>query len=72
MEDPSLLVQCLELHDAHDLPESHSAWLCPEVPYQFELSSGTLRKSLRRSPAPVAPDPAMFKGRSVTSWRAAA
>lgn len=72
IEDPSLLIRCLQLNGDVEWPQPHSAWLCPEVPYQFELSADTLRESLRRAPAPVAPDPAMFKTRSVTSWRAAA
>ena len=37
MEDPSLLVQCLQLNGDLDWPELHSAWLCPEVPYQFRI-----------------------------------
>lgn len=72
LEDPSLLVRCLSLDGDHHWREPHSAWLCPEVPYQFELNSDTLRESLRRSPAPVAPGPAMFRGRSAASRRPAA
>lgn len=72
MEDPSLLVHCLQPPVDIDWPQLHSAWLCPEVPYRFELSSETLRQSLRRSPAPVAPDPAMFRGRPAASRRTAA
>lgn len=72
MEDPSLLARCLRLNGDPDWPEPHSAWLCPEVPYRFEFSANTLRESLRRSPTPVAADPAMFKARSVTIWRSAA
>lgn len=72
LEDLSLLRRCLSLNGDRHWPEPHSAWLCPEVPYQFELSADTLRESLRRSPAPVAPDPAMFRTESGVSRRVAA
>lgn len=72
IEDPSLLLSCLQLNGDREWPDSHSAWLCPEVPYQFELSFDTLRQTLRSSPAPVAPDPAMFGGRPTATRRTAA
>ena len=72
IEDPSLLSRCLSLAEELPWPAVHSAWLCPEVPYEFELNADTLRRSLRRSPAPIAPDPAMFSRRSTVSGRLAA
>ena len=72
LESPSLLVRCAAIRSDIAWPEAHSAWLCPEVPYQFELSSDTLRHSLGRSPASVAADPAMISSRSATSRRTAA
>ena len=72
VEDPSLLVRCLGMNSEGGWPEPHSAWLCPEVPYEFALSADTLRRSLQRSAAPVAPDPAMFSASPTASRRTAA
>lgn len=59
--DPSLLIDSLGVVDEANWIEPHSAWLCPEVPYEFELSSETVRPSLSRAPASAAPGPAMFR-----------
>ena len=72
LEDPRLLVQCLKLEGEALWPEPHSAWVCPEVPYQFEMSTDTLRQSLRRSPTPVASGSAMLTTESAATWRTAA
>lgn len=70
--DVRLLTDSLPLGEETAWPQLHSAWLCPEVPYVFELSAETLRASLRRSAVPVAPDPAMFGGCPHNSRRSAA
>lgn len=70
--DLGLLTESLALQEDTAWPELHSAWLCPEVPYVFELSGETVRASMHRSPVPVAPDPAMFRAHSRRSRRSAA
>lgn len=72
LEDPGLVQRCLDIGDATSWPEPHSAWLCPEVPYEFALSSDALRQSVQRAPVSVAPDSAMFHSRRAASRRAAA
>ena len=72
LEDPSLLALCLSLNGDGQWPDPHSSWLCPEVPYRFQLSADSLRESLARTQAPVAPDPAMIGTRSLASRRPAA
>ncbi len=70
IEDSGLLEACI----GSDLewPEPHSAWLCPELPYEFELSAAGLSESMRRAAPPIAPDPAMFRRRRPVPRRAAA
>lgn len=72
VEDPRLLIDSLDVQDETSWLEPHSAWLCPEVPYEFELSSETVRPSLSRAPAPAAPGPAMFHQSPGVSRRVAA
>ena len=64
VEDPELLIESLGLGDQANWPDIHSAWLCPEVPYEFELSTEAVRPSLRQTPASAAPGPAMFQSSS--------
>jgi hypothetical protein len=42
-------------------PELHSAFLCPEMPFVFELAPEA-RPALARAPAAVAADPAILSG----------
>lgn len=72
VQDSGLLIESLRIADPPGWPQLHSAWLCPEVPYEFELSTETLRESLRRPPAPAAADPAMFAAARGVARRAAA
>lgn len=60
VEADSLLDACLPLADA-SWPRPHSAFLCPEIPYVFELGEADERL-VKRSAAPVAADPATFGG----------
>ncbi len=72
LQDSSLLLQCMRFDGESEWPETHSAWLCPEVPYEFELSADSVRRSLRRSTAPVVPGPATFTASPASSRRTAA
>lgn len=72
LEDPGLLIDSLGLAGKPDWPEVHSAWLCPEVPYEFELSSEAVRPLLSQTPASAAPGPAMFQSHSRGIRRTAA
>jgi hypothetical protein len=72
LEDTRLLDECMAPADDLDFSQVHSAWLCPEVPYRFELDADSLRESLHRRPAPVAADPALFRHATSSSSRAAA
>jgi hypothetical protein len=58
VEEGSLLDGCLPLGDA-GWPLPHSAFLCPEVPFVFELGEADERL-LKHAAAPVAADPATF------------
>jgi hypothetical protein len=58
VEEGSLLDQCLPLADA-GWPLPHSAFLCPEIPFVFELGEAEQRAVNHASP-PVAADPATF------------
>lgn len=55
--EASLLERCLSLAPWPDL---HSAFLCPEIPFLFELSAEPEVAHARRSAAAVAADPAML------------
>ena len=70
--DPSLLMESLAVADAPSWRHPHSAWLCPEIPYEFALSSESVRSKLRSAPSPAAADPAMFQGSPRAARRAAA
>lgn len=72
VEDSRLLIDSLGGLDERHWRKPHSAWLCPEVPYEFELSSETVRPLLNRAPASAAPGPAMFHRPSGGARRAAA
>lgn len=71
-EDRRLLNSCLGLAAEAKWPDLHSAWLCPEVPYIFELCNDPVRESLRRSTVPAAPGAVMFRSPDSRSRRAAA
>ena len=72
VQDPGLVIDSLGISDMPGWPLLHSAWLCPEVPYEFELSTETLRESLSRAPVPAAADPAMFHAARGVARRVAA
>ncbi len=71
VEEAGLLERCLPLGGA-GWPGLHSAWLCPEIPFVFELGVAELRAPLARPATPVAADPAMFAAAPSASRRAAA
>jgi hypothetical protein len=54
-----LLTQYLSLGDRESWPGLHSAWLCPEIPFSFELNSEPGKSKLASAPTSVAADPAM-------------
>ena len=56
----SLLADCLPLEDS-GWPPPHSAFLCPEIPFVFELGEADERQ-VNHATAPVAADPATFAG----------
>ena len=58
VEADSLLDSCLPLADAV-WPPPHSAFLCPEIPFVFELGEADDR-AVSHAPPPVAADPATF------------
>ena len=66
IESYELLEASKALAGVERWPELHSSWLCPEIPFSFELGRETSGVELRRSAVPVAPDPAMF--RSPSPW----
>lgn len=72
LEEGGLLSNCLPLAAGAHWPEVHSAWLCPEIPFVFEVSPDPVGASLRRSAGPVAPDPAMFEASGASTRRSAA
>jgi hypothetical protein len=72
LEDLHLLEHRLPLTNVEQWPELHSAWLCPEIPFVFELDSVAAHRSRQRSTAPVAADPAMFRTSPSSSRRVAA
>lgn len=51
IRDRSLLADCLKL-PASEWPPLHSAWLCPEIPFVFELAAVGEAALARRVPAP--------------------
>ena len=61
MQDRHLLDLCLPLPEDTVWPELHSAWLCPEIPFVFELDTAAAREALRRAATTVATDPAMLE-----------
>ncbi len=69
MEEASLLAECLPLEGA-DWPLPHSAFLCPEIPFVFELGEA-VERAVNHGGAPVAADPATF-GPARRARRAAA
>ena len=72
MQDIHLLDLCLPLPESTPWPELHSAWLCPEIPFVFELDTAAAREAQRRAAVAVATDPAMLETASQRSRRAAA
>jgi hypothetical protein len=72
VEDPKLLMDSLKAGELSTWCRPHSAWLCPEVPYEFELSAETVRLSLTRTASPAAADPAMFQSSPSAARRSAA
>lgn len=58
VEAGSLLDECLPLGGL-PWPLPHSAFLCPEIPFVFELGEADER-AVAHAPAPVAADPATF------------
>ena len=58
VEEDSLLGECLPLAGG-GWPEPHSAFLCPEIPFVFEIGEAEERAA-NHSPAAVAADPATF------------
>ena len=72
MQERRLLDLCLPLAESTGWPDLYSAWLCPEIPFVFELDTAAAREALRRAAAPVATDPAMLKATSNHSRRSAA
>lgn len=71
MQDRQLLDLCLPLPESTSWPELHSTWLCPEIPFVFELDTAAAREALRRAAAAVATDPAMLEAASNHSRRSA-
>lgn len=67
----SLLTDLLPL-DGAGWPELHSAWLCPEIPFVFELGVAPASRRRERATGPVAADPAMFSRRPGPDRSAAA
>lgn len=61
-KDSGLLERFLPLQGEAGWPELHSAWLCPEIPFVFELGEASDRPSLARTRGSVAADPATFEG----------
>jgi len=72
IQDRHLLELCLPLPEGTSWPELHSAWLCPEIPFVFELDTAAAREALRRAATTVATDPAMLEGASQPLRRTAA
>jgi hypothetical protein len=72
MQDRGLLDLCLPLTESSAWPELYSAWLCPEIPFVFELDTAAAREALRRAATAVATDPAMLEAASNNSRRSAA
>lgn len=61
IEDLGLVRTSPALARVPEWPVLHSSWLCPEIPFSFELARQPLGMKVGRSAAPVAPDPAMFR-----------
>lgn len=72
MQERRLLDLCVPLTESTGWPDLYSAWLCPEIPFVFELDTAAAREALRRAAAPVATDPAMLEATSNHSRRSAA
>ena len=71
-EDLSLLQTSSVLSGVSEWPDLHSSWICPEIPFTFEMGREAVRAKLRPAAAPVAPDPAMFGSAKPQSRRSAA
>ena len=71
MQDRQLLDLCVPLPEGTIWPELHSAWLCPEIPFVFELDTAAAREALRRAATTVATDPAMLEAANHHSQRCA-
>jgi hypothetical protein len=71
IQERQLLDVSLPLPEGTEWPELHSAWLCPEIPFVFELDSAAAREALRRAAATVATDPAMLEAATHNSRRSA-
>ena len=71
IQDRQLLDFCLPLPEDTVWPELHSAWLCPEIPFVFELDTAASREALRRAATTVATDPAMLEAASRRAERSA-
>ena len=61
-----LITSNLGLTDDRQLPPLHSAWLCPEIPFSFELNSEPGKSKLAPTRTSVAADPAMSESGPVS------
>ncbi len=59
VERVDLLTKILALGEGEAWPELHSAWVCPEIPFSFELNSEPGKSKLAPARTSVAADPAM-------------
>lgn len=72
LEEVSLLRTSKALRGVDNWPDLHSAWICPEIPFTFEMAHETVgANKMRRPAAPVAPDPAMFGSTTRSSHKSA-
>jgi hypothetical protein len=71
-EEIGLLRSSEALVGAAEWPNLHSSWICPEIPFSFELGRETVAAKMGRPTVPVAPDPAMFRSPSSGARRPAA
>lgn len=72
LEKLSLLRTSKALRGVTEWPELHSSWICPEIPFTLDMGRETAGAKMRRSAAPIAPDPAMFGAPSSGSRKSAA
>jgi hypothetical protein len=63
LREGGLLESFLPLGGEGGWPALHSAWICPEIPFVFELGEVPDRGAPTRSRVPVAVDSATFEGR---------